>query len=206
MLLFDEVQRAITQIIGLCLLPFIVWIIRNIRHKSSPISFLQYVGLRKITILDKRKFTLGILAALMVGFSMSLVLDPMLPDDFQLANSRYMHQGIDALLPALIFSFLATGLPEEVLFRGFIGKQLSKRFGFLVGNTIQAFIFGLLHGCMLYGRLGFIFPTLLLLYTGTLGWLMGYINKQANDSILASWILHGVFNTYAVLLIMFHVS
>lgn|GEM_PF-6247348 len=30
-------------------------------------------------------------------------------------------------------------------FRGFLGKRLIARFGFAVGNTIQAVVFGLLH-------------------------------------------------------------
>ena len=123
--------------------------------------------------------------------------------DVQLANARFSGQGVKAIIPAIIFAFFATALPEEILFRGFLGKRLSRAFGFLVGNTIQAILFGLLHGIMLFSILGVAIPLLIIAFTGTLGWIMGYINEEADGSILPSWCIHGISNVYASIIIMF---
>ncbi|MDR2196391.1 MAG: CPBP family intramembrane metalloprotease [Coriobacteriales bacterium] len=132
-------------------------------------------------------------------------MDSILPDDVQLANERFAGQGVKALLPAGIFAFFATALPEEVFFRGFLGRRLSRRFGFPVGNALQATLFGLLHGIMLFGRFGLAAPLLVIAFTGTLGWLMGYMNDKANGSILPSLLLHGTSNLYAAALVMFEI-
>lgn len=140
--------------------------------------------------------------SLIVSASMSLVLDPILPNDIQLANARFGGQGAKVFIPVLIFSFFATALPEEILFRGFLGKRLSKKCGFAVGNTIQAILFGLLHGATMFPSLGMAIPLLVIAYTGTLGWLMGYVNEQSNGSILPSWCIHGISNVYAAIIII----
>ena len=41
---------------------------------------------------------------------------------------------------------IQTGLSEEILFRGFLGKRLIAKFGFAVGNVVQGLLFGTLHG------------------------------------------------------------
>ena len=201
-LIVDELQRAVFQIFILSFIPFVWWLIWWIRTNESKTSFFKWVGLKKPTVADKKKFIVFIFFALLVAASMSLVLDPNLPDDIQLANARFSGQGINALIPAIIFSFFASALPEEVLFRGFLGKQLSKFLGFMVGNSIQAILFGILHGAALFSVLGKAIPLLVIGYTGVLGWLMGYINEKANGSILPSWCIHGVSNLYAAVIIM----
>lgn len=46
-------------------------------------------------------------------------------------------------------------------------------------------------------------PLLVIVFTGTLGWLMGYINEKSEASILPSWCIHGISNLYAAIIIMF---
>jgi membrane protease YdiL (CAAX protease family) len=159
--------------------------------------------LKKAVVSERRKFIVGIIAVLIVAVVMSPVLDALLPNDIQLANARFAGKGFAALPGALVFSFLATALPEEVLFRGFIGQHLSKRIGFAAGNTIQALLFGLLHGAMLFSALGLWLSLVVVAFTGTLGWIMGYVNKKADGSILPSVIIHGISNIYASLIVMF---
>lgn len=202
-MIVDELQRAIIQITILSIIPFLWWVIWYFGTNESKISFLKWIGLKKPKVAQKKRFVVFVFFALIVAASMSLVLDPILPDDIQLANARFGGQGIKVLLPAIIFSFFATALPEEILFRGFIGKHLSNKLGFPIGNTIQAIFFGLLHGATMFPTLGIPIPLLVIAYTGVLGWLMGYINEKAEGSIIPSWCLHGISNIYAALIIMF---
>ena len=202
-MILDELQRAVFQIVILTIIPFIWWAICWFGKKESRVSYLKWIGLKKPIITNKKKFIIFTGLALIVTVSMSLILDPMLPDDIQLANERFSGQGVKALIPAVIFSFFSTALPEEMLFRGFIGKRLITKIGFPVGNTIQAIIFGLLHGATMFAVLGIAIPLLVIAFTGTLGWLMGYINEKSNGSIMPSWCLHGISNVYASVIIIF---
>jgi len=45
----------------------------------------------------------------------------------------------------LIIAWLKTSLAEEIFFRGFIGKRLIDRLGFLRGNGLQSVIFAAVH-------------------------------------------------------------
>lgn len=202
-MIVDEMQRAIVQLFILSIIPFIWWLIWRFNTKDVKSSFFRWIGLKKPIISQRKRFVVFIGLALVVAASMSIVLDPILPNDVQLANARFGGQGVKALVPAIIFAFFATALPEEILFRGFLGKRLINRLGFLIGNTIQAILFGLLHGIMLFSTLGLAIPLLIIAFTGTLGWLMGYINEKADGSIFPSWCIHGVSNVYASVIIMF---
>ena len=198
-MILNELLRAIFQILALSVVPIIGWLIAA-RKKES---FFSWIGLKKPKVENKKKFIVFIFIALIVAVLMSLVLDPILPDDIQLANERFDGQGIKALIPAIIFAFFATALGEEILFRGFIGKCLCRKIGFWGGNTIQAILFGLLHGATMFPTLGMAIPLLVITFTAMLGWLMGYINEKADGSIVPSWFLHGISNLYATIIIMF---
>jgi membrane protease YdiL (CAAX protease family) len=201
-LILDELQRAVFQILLLTIIPFVWWVVWRIGTKESKIAYLKWIGLRKPIIRDTGKFIFFVMLALVVAVLMSIVLDPVLPDDIQLANARFGGQGAKAIVPAIIFSFFATALPEEILFRGFLSKRLTKKVGFSIGNTIQAFIFGLLHGATMFAVFGVAIPLLVIAFTGLLGWLMGYINEKSDGSIIPSWCIHGISNLYASIIIM----
>jgi membrane protease YdiL (CAAX protease family) len=196
--LLDEIIRAGGQIIILSAVPFIIWIFAACKKQS----FFPWIGLKKIAVLERGKFIIGIVTALLVAVAMSSVLDALLPNDIQLANARFAGKGFAVLPSAMVFSFLATALPEEVLFRGFIGRCLSDRLGFVAGNTIQALLFGLLHGVALFTAQDLVLPFAVIAFTGVLGWIMGYVNKKADGSILPSVMIHGVSNVYASVIVM----
>jgi membrane protease YdiL (CAAX protease family) len=198
-MLIDEIFRAGSQIIILSAIPFIVWFFSTRKRQS----FFSWIGLKKVVVSEQGRFIFAIVAALVVAAAMSPVLDPLLPDDIQLANARFAGEGFAALPAALVFSFFATALPEEVLFRGFVGQHLSKRLGFVAGNAIQAILFSLLHGTALLSRSISLLPFAVIAFTGALGWIMGYVNKKAGGSIFPSLIIHGLSNIYASVMIMF---
>ncbi len=59
----------------------------------------------------------------------------------------YLNQPASASLigAALLYGFVATGFPEEVLFRGLIGGAFFRRFTFWRANVLQAAVFLLPH-------------------------------------------------------------
>ena len=126
----------------------------------------------------------------------SFLLDLILPETVRLSSILFSGKGLSAFPSILIFSFIKTGLSEEIFFRGFLGKRISNNLGFTMGNSIQALVFGCLHGVTLFNIVGVPISIVVILFTGLIGWLMGYINeKQSGGSIIPSWCLHGIANT-----------
>jgi membrane protease YdiL (CAAX protease family) len=199
-LIITELITAVIQIGVMAIIPIIWWLCSA--RKSE--SFFTWIGLKKPHISEKKKFLFALFVAIIIAVLMSLITDAILPDNIELANSRFGGLGFSALLPAIIFAFLSTGLAEEILFRGFLGKRLCNKFGFAAGNTIQAVMFGLLHGAAMFGSFGVFIPLTVIVFTGALGWLMGYINEKSDGSIIPSWTIHGFSNLYAAIIIMFN--
>lgn len=118
-------------------------------------------------------------------------------DGITAAGSSFAGMGIAALPAVVVYGFIRTGLSEELLFRGFLLKRISKKWGFAVGNTVQALLFGAMHGIpfgLATQRL--LVTVLLTLLPGALGWYFGWLNeKKAGGSVVPSWLLHGLINT-----------
>ena len=114
--------------------------------------------------------------------------------------------GVSGLGLILIYAIVQTGLSEELLFRGFLLKRLSGRWGFGIGNTIQALLFGLLHGVVLFNTIPVILVIAIIAFSATAGGIMGYINdKLGNGSILPSWFIHSLMNISSSLVVAFNV-
>ena len=118
----------------------------------------------------------------------------------EMATSDFAGLGISALPAIIVYAVFNTALPEEILFRGFILKRIANKFGFAAGNTIQALIFGIVHGIMFFTVAGPVKALLIILFTGIIGWFMGYINEKKSDgSIIPSWIIHSIANIFSSL-------
>jgi uncharacterized protein len=86
-------------------------------------------------------------------------------------------------------------LGEEVFFRGFLGGWLFRRFGFLVGNTIQSIIFLIPHLMLLLVSTS-LWPILIVQLLA--GWLYGWL-RYRSDSILPGWLSHSLINASGAL-------
>ncbi|MCR5477782.1 MAG: CPBP family intramembrane metalloprotease, partial [Lachnospiraceae bacterium] len=86
--------------------------------------------------------------------------------------------------------------------RGFLLKRLQSRFGFVSANTIQAVLFGMLHGIPFFLVTRSVGALLLLtLLPALMGWFEGWLNeKRCDGSIVPSWILHGYINFLTTIL------
>lgn len=191
---------GIIQVILFSLIPFIWWFIKG--RKES--NFFCWLGIKKPIIKNKRRYTVTFLL-IIVFFIFLQIISTLLVKDSDIATSQFYGQGISALIPALIYSFLQTGFSEEIFFRGFLTKRLIDKFGFKAGNFIQGILFGLVHGIMFLSLTGVIKAIIIVLITGVIGSLLGYINeKQSGGSIISSWLLHSLANVIASITVMFN--
>ena len=103
------------------------------------------------------------------------------------------------IIAALAYGFVATGFPEELLFRGLIAGALFRRFSFWKANAIQAAIFLLPHLLILtvaprLWPLVVIVPTAFGLFAG---WL-----RFASASFVPGAVIHSVSNFAAALAVL----
>ncbi|NLV74868.1 MAG: CPBP family intramembrane metalloprotease, partial [Chloroflexi bacterium] len=123
-------------------------------------------------------------------WALGFVVYPMISDPSRLADAEFVQLNLANLIGALIYAFIQTSLSEEIFFRGFLGKRLIAKLGFGWGNLIQAAVFGALHAVLMYRMIGAVKAGVIMLYTGTIGWMIGYLNeREAEGSILPGWLL-----------------
>lgn len=187
----------------------------------QPILFsipsLVYIVVRKIQhhawkdIFSKLGWRLPPLKYVGIGLGMGLVpglltlfLPNLFPADLldqeQIAQTVYSTWDLSIATFFLIFAREAiyTALGEEVFFRGFLGGMLFRKFGFAVGNIIQAILFLLPHLILLVLSLK-LWPLLVVQLLG--GWLYGWLYHESN-SILPGWLSHSLGNAFGALMFM----
>lgn len=190
-LLINKIVSSIAQILLFAAIPFIWWCI-TARKKQS---FFKWIGLKRTG--DIKKVSLWIVGV-SCAFSFFGVLTLYMIRGVGTATSDFTGLGMQAILSILVYGVFNTALPEELLFRGFLLKRVENRFGFAVGNAVQAILFGLMHGVLFFSMIGVIKATLISLMIGALAWFMGYINeRKASGSIYPSWIIHAISNIFS---------
>lgn len=195
----NELIGAIGQALLFALIPFIWWLI-TARKKEN---FFKWIGLKKIEHEGKVVNTVLItIVAVVVYGGLSILSINLLPEGITTAGSNFAGMGAKAIPAVMAYGFIRTGFAEELLFRGFLLKRFSNKFGFVAGNTIQAILFGLLHGVPFGLATGNVLVTVLLtILPGAFGWFQGWLNeKRCGGSIIPSWLLHGTINTIVAIL------
>ena len=191
-LAISKLISSIVQIILFAIIPFIWWLVTA----RKECSFFKWIGLKKAEI--KKNKTLPWIAGITAAFLVLSVVILVFLKGVETATSDFASLGMSAVPAILIYAILNTALPEEILFRGFLLKRISNRFGFNAGNTIQALLFGLLHGIMFFSSVGVLKAVIVIAFTGSIGWMMGYTNeKKAEGSILPSWCIHAIANIFS---------
>lgn len=189
--LIQQMTNALIQIVLFMLLPFIWWFV-TARRKSS---FLDWIGFKPLKDTGKHKMWLWIFLGLLSFTVFSYLVLYTIVKDLKTATSSFSGLGFQALPAVLIYSLFQTSLPEELLFRGFLLKRFSVCLSFGVANTIQAALFGLLHGLMFITEVSWLQTLVIILCTGGIAAYLGFVNeKKSGGSILASWIMHALAN------------
>lgn len=116
--------------------------------------------------------------------------------------------GVAAIVPALITNFIANGVAEEILYRGFLCKRLCGKIGTIKGVILQAVLFALMHNVLYLVAgvpVGLSYHALMFVFTGTGALLLAYLNEKIyNGSIIPSIILHGLGNFITSMLVAFN--
>jgi len=208
-LLITNIVGAISNIVVFSLLPLIWWLIFH-RKKEN---FFKWVGLYKPQL--KSKWWMVVLFAVVYYFLYTFDITKFVSEESMavvessesVAANAFTGLGMVAVLPAMIQNFVANGLSEELLYRGFIGKRLCAKFGSLPGIIIQGALFGLMHNGLyvLAGvPVGMDFHVMMFLFTGGAGLLLAWLDEKIfNGSIVPSILLHGLGNFIGSLRVAF---
>ena len=190
-LLISKILSSVLQIILFGTIPFVWWFITARKQQE----FAEWIGLKKI---EGGKNTLIGIIMVSIAFLLLGTLTLYAIRGVETATSEFTGLGVAAIPAIVIYATFNTAFPEELLFRGFILKRLTNKFGFNIANFTQALLFGLLHGMMFYALVGVVKSILIITLTGAIAWFMGHINeKNSNGSIIPSWIIHTVSNLFS---------
>ena len=195
----NQLLNAIIQVVLFSIIPLIWWLV-TARKKEN---FFKWLGLKKPECASKKNLIFSTLMVLAICFLVG-EFAIWLRGDVAAADSAYKGMGLAALPSVLVYSYIQTGLSEEILFRGFLLKRLAAKFGFTTANIIQALIFGAIHLTMVWGQIGVVAGIVIVIYPMIPAVAFAYLNeKKANGSILPSWIAHGTLNTLSTLFSLF---
>ena len=140
--MINEMIGSVVQVMLFSFLPLAVWFITARKRES----FLSWIGLRKPVCRNTPLSVLTAVAATILYICATYICIKMLPEGVTAAGSQFAGEGLKAIPAVFFYAFLRTALSEEILFRGFVLKAIKNKAGFYAGNTVQALIFGLLHG------------------------------------------------------------
>lgn len=198
-------------VLFLCL--FVFGILRLVRKNKT--SFFDFTGLRKpATQIDKTFFLILIgmvlfsAASLIIQFYFSPTFKSFLLGETS-PYGKILKDGFGPIqiLSGLLYCFVQSGGAEEVLFRGLFARSLFRKFGFNVGNIIQAFLFWIMHLLIFKLVTGEWISWIQLYAFGIsfgLGLILGFVNyRKGGVSIAPSWIIHGTTNFVTFLTLAF---
>lgn len=182
---------AVFQLIILSFIPFVWWLI-TARKKAN---FFRWVGLKKIRVDNIKIYLVEMVIFIGASCLISSKVFQIVIGNAKTATTQFNGRGVTAVPNVIIFAFFQTGLSEEIFFRGFLGKRLINKFGFTVGNTMQAFVFGFVHGVLFFPMIGAFGAVVIIMLISAIGWGEGFLDeRKSGGSIVTSWIIHGIMN------------
>ncbi len=150
-----------------------------------------------------RYLLIGLLTGVLAGVFVSIFssnIPPEILENPNIATSQYAGLTLSLLsfLIALFREGIFVALGEEAFFRGFLGGLLIRKFGFQIGNLLQAIIFLLPHLLILTVNTT-LWPILIPQFIS--GWIFGLLSYKSK-SILPSWIAHSLSNALGAVAFM----
>lgn len=208
-LIISSITTVIVNLIIFSSIPFIWWFFR---HRKET-GFMKWIGFCKPQLKSKwwMLIVFAIVYYFFYTFDFTQPVDSKtleyIKSNSALSSNTFAGIGIAAVVPAFIQNFIANGVAEEILYRGFLCKRFCARLGAIQGIILQAVLFGLMHNILyiLVGlEVGIWYHTLTFIFTGMGALLLGWLNEKIyNGSIIPSVILHGIGNFITTMLIAF---
>lgn len=208
-LVMSSITTTIVNLIVFSLLPIIWWFFRHRKEEG----FLRWIGFFKPQLKSKWWVLLifAILYYFFYNFDFTQFVSPetleYIENSASVSANVFAGIGVAAILPAFIENFIANGVAEEILYRGFLCKRLISKIGLVKGIILQAVLFGLMHNILyiLAGlNVGLWYHILTFIFTGMGALLLGWLNEKIfNGSIIPGILLHGAGNFIASLLVAF---
>ena len=208
-LIISSITTTIINLIVFSILPIIWWFFRHRKEEG----FFRWIGFFKPQLNSKLwvLFLFAIIYYFFYNFDFTQFVDSKtltyIENSSSVSANAFAGIGAVAILPALIENFIANGVAEEILYRGFLCKRLCKKAGVVKGIILQAVLFGLMHNILyvLAGLdVGLWYHTLTFIFTGIGALLLGWLNEKIfNGSIIPSILLHGAGNFIASMLVAF---
>lgn len=208
-LVISSITTTIVNLIVFSLLPIIWWFFRHRKEEG----FFRWIGFFKPQL--KSKWWVLLIFAIMYyffyNFDFTQFVSPetleYIENSASVSANVFAGIGVAAILPAFIENFIANGVAEEILYRGFLCKRLISKIGLVKGIILQAVLFGLMHNILyiLAGLdVGLWYHILTFIFTGMGALLLGWLNEKIfNGSIIPGILLHGAGNFIASLLVAF---
>lgn len=195
----------------LCL--FVYGILRA--TKKSNESFFDFLGLKKSSQQIDKTFLFMLIGVTLFSTTSAIFqfyFSPTFKTFLMSESSPYgkiLKSGFGPvqIFSGIVYCFVQSGGAEEVLFRGLIARSLFRKFGFSLGNIIQAFLFWILH-LLIFKMVTGDWISWIQLYAFIvsfgLGLMLGFVNsRKGGKSIAPSWIIHGITNFVTFLTIGF---
>ena len=205
----SSITTTIVNLIVFSLLPIIWWFFRYRKEEG----FFRWIGFFKPQLKSKWWVFLifAILYYFFYNFDFTQFVSPetleYIENSASVSANVFAGIGVAAILPAFIENFIANGVAEEILYRGFLCKRLISKIGLVKGIILQAVLFGLMHNILyiLAGlNVGLWYHILTFIFTGMGALLLGWLNEKIfNGSIIPGILLHGAGNFIASLLVAF---
>ena len=208
-MILSSMSTALVNLIVFSAIPFLWWLIRY-RKKTHFFTWLGFYPPK----FQSRWYVLLLFALIyyfFYSFDFMQLVDQATLDYLEsngsVSANAFAGLGAAAILPALIENFIANGVAEEILFRGFLCKRLCAKLGTVPGIILQAALFALMHN-LLYLVAGMEvslwFHCLMFCFTGAGALLLGWLNEKLyNGSIFPSILLHGAGNFISTMLVAF---
>lgn len=208
-LVMSSITTTIVNLIVFSLLPIIWWFFKHRKEEG----FFRWIGFFKPQLKSKWWVLLifAILYYFFYNFDFTQFVSPetleYIENSASVSANVFAGIGVAAILPAFIENFIANGVAEEILYRGFLCKRLISKIGLVKGIILQAVLFGLMHNILyiLAGlNVGLWYHILTFIFTGMGALLLGWLNEKIfNGSIIPGILLHGAGNFIASLLVAF---
>lgn len=210
-------REIVYQLMLFCSLPVLVYIFKTLinavykKIKKIEVDknengvfkgFFYWIGLKRVENPKKIIFPtivcfLSSIAVMLIPIFILIHFQLLDFSLFKMNGSAGKGLSLSIIGVALLEAWIKTAFAEEIFFRGFVGKVIQRKFGFLAGLIGQGILFGLPHGLPLILTGGSVVSGVVLIGSAmTAGIFQFYLNEKfANGSILPSIVVHGMINT-----------